>query len=137
QFVPTKPASYTPSSVSANINLIAEVVHITVTAKKDPNSATSVDLTATAAGRPTNLATLIPGGGVDFIVDGTVVSNLSGSFPAPFAFNSSGVATATITGLAPGAHVFSAQLADSNDDVLNPTVGDKVTVNSATVTITG
>jgi len=137
QFVPATPASYIPSSATANVDLIAEVVHIMVTAKPDPNSATSVDLTATAAGKPAKLGTLIPGGGVNFIVDGTVVANLNGSFPAPFAFNSAGVATDTVTGLASGSHEFSAQLADSNDDLLDPAAGDKVIVNTATASITG
>ena len=137
QFVPDVPANYVTSSTTAAVNLIAEAVLINVTAKQDPTDPTAADLTATAIGKPVNLATLIPGGGVNFVVDGTVVTSLNGTFPAPFPFNSSGVATHTITGLSAGSHTFTAQLTDANDDVLDPTVGDLVLVNTVTVNITG
>jgi hypothetical protein len=135
QFVPASAAKYTSSSVTGNVNLIAEAVLIKVTATPDPSSPTSADLTATATGAPVNLATLVPGGGVNFVVDGQVVTALNGSFPAPFTFNSSGVATDTITGLTAGTHTFTAELADANDNVLDPTVGDAVLANTAKVTI--
>jgi hypothetical protein len=132
QFVPSNPADYVPSSTTAAIDLIAEAVGIEVTAQQDATTPSSLDVTATADGVPTSLSTLIPGGGVDFIVDGTVYSSSSGGFPAPFAFNSSGEASTTITGLPAGTHTVTVQLADASNDPLGPSEGYAVAANTAT-----
>lgn len=98
-FVPSKRANYVTTSITTPVDLIAEAVLIKVTAQQDPNTP-SLDVTATAVGTLTNLATLIPGGGVDFRRRVTYSSTFEG-FPAPFGFNSNGEA--------------SAQLADGNN----------------------
>jgi hypothetical protein len=134
QFIPANPANFVPVSTTSAVNLIAEAVLMKVTAKQDPTTSSSIDVTATAIGAPTNLATLVPGGGVDFIVDGNVITAKNGSLPVPFPFNSSGVASTTITGLAPGSHTVSAQLEDSTNDNLDATVGYFIIANSVSVT---
>jgi hypothetical protein len=134
--VPASPANYTPASVFTPINLIMEWVTIKVTATKDPSSATSLDLIAHGTGRPASLGTLVPGGGVDFVVDGNVISTTGVSgFPAPFPFNSNGDASHIITGLAPGTHTITALLTDANNDLLDRGVGYAVRVNTVTKTI--
>jgi hypothetical protein len=105
-----------------------------VTARPDPSSATSLDLIAHGTGRPTSLANLANGSGVNFIVDGNVITGHNGSAPAPFLFNANGYASDIITGLTPGTHTVTAELTDSFDNPLNPLVGYKVGVNTVTAT---
>jgi hypothetical protein len=131
QFVPSNPADYVSSSVTTPIDLIAEAVGIDVTAQQDSTTPSSLDVTATAEGVPTSLSTAIPGGGVDFIIDGTVYSSSNDGFPAPFTFNSNGEASATITGLPAGSHTVTVQLADASNDPLGPSEGYAVAANTA------
>jgi hypothetical protein len=135
QFVPANPAHYTPTSVTVDIDLIAEWVTMKVTATADPTSATSLDLVAHETSRPANLLTLESGCGVNFVVDGNVITSHNGSYPVPFSFNSNGDASDIVTGLKPGTHTITAQLTDSGDDLLNRSVGFAVTVNTVTKTI--
>jgi hypothetical protein len=136
QFVPASRARYLPASGPGVINLIKEWVTLKVTASKDSSSASSLDLIAHGAGRPASLATLVPGGGVNFIVDGNEINGISPitGLPVPFPFNSNGDASHIVTGLVPGTHTITAELTDSNDDLLNPVVGYKVTANTVTKT---
>jgi hypothetical protein len=136
-FVPSNPANYVTTSATDPIDLIAEAVGIVVTAEQDPNTPSSIDVTATEVGTPDNLLTLLPGCGVDFVVDGTSYNALNGSFPIPFAFNSKGVATATITGLAAGTHSVTATLESAENSDINASVGYAVVANTTKVTTTG
>jgi hypothetical protein len=134
-FVPSNSANYVTTSTIASVNLISEAVLIKVTAKQDATTPSSLDVTATAIGAPTNLADLIPGGGVDFIVDGNVYTTTSSAGnTAPFPFNSDGVASTTIAGLASGSHTVTVQLADAANDSLDQAVGYEVLANTVTAT---
>jgi hypothetical protein len=133
-FTPARPAKYTSSSVTAPIDLIFETVFLRVNGVQDPTTPSSIDVTVHSTARPTSLATLIPGGGVNLIVDGKVITSTNGTFPAPFAFNSSGTATDVVTGLTPGSHTIAVQLTNSEDDLLDPAVGYLVASTTATVT---
>jgi hypothetical protein len=136
-FVPTDASDYTPSQVTSSVPLIFEDATLTVTAVQDPTSATSADVTATLSTSPDSLATVLaglPGGGVNFVVDGTSVNNTVGGVPAPFFFNSSGVATDVVTGLSAGTHTFTAQLEDLADVTQGPGDGYNVTATTASLT---
>jgi hypothetical protein len=132
QFVPANQQLYTPSVATGTVDLIAENVTIAVTAKQDPASPSTLDLRAVATGSPTSLAKADAGGGVDFVVDGTVFEK-SITPRAPFPFNGSGVATAKIAKLKLGKHTVTALLETVGNLVLNGTVGYGVTVNTATL----
>jgi hypothetical protein len=135
EFVPADPDRYTSATVTAVVNLIMEWVTLKVTATKDSSSATSLDLIAHEAGTPTNLLTLEPQSGVNFVVDGNVISQNFGDGSRPFPFNADGYASYIVTGLKPGTHTITAQLTDANDDPLVPAVGFVVTVNTVKKTI--
>jgi hypothetical protein len=135
-FVPSDAGDYTASQVTSSVDLIFEDATLTVTAAQDPGSATSADLTATLSTSPDSLATVLgelPGSGVDFVVDGTAVSNVSQGAQVPFTFSSSGVATAVVSGLSAGTHAFTAELANSSDGILGP--GEGYSVTAATTTL--
>jgi hypothetical protein len=134
-FVPANPHRYTPTTVTAVVNLIMEWATVKVTATADPSSATSLDLVAHGTGKPTNLVTLDPQGGVNFVVDGNVISQNFGDGSRPFPFNADGYASYIVTGLKPGTHTITAELTDANDDSLVPAVGYVVTVNTVKKTI--
>lgn len=70
------------------VDLIREWATVKVSAKQDPSLATSLGLVAHGTGTPANLLTLDPGGGVDFVVDGTVIDQNFGYGSRPFPFNS-------------------------------------------------
>jgi hypothetical protein len=133
-FTPARSAKYVPSTTTTSVNLIFEAVRIKVTATEDATTPSSLDVTATAVGVPYSLSSLIPSGGVNFIVDGTTYTASANGVAAPFAFNSNGEATDTITGLPSGTHTVTVQLADASDDPLNATVGYAVVSNTATGT---
>jgi hypothetical protein len=70
------------------------------------------------------------------VVDGNEINTTgTNGFPAPFPFNTDGYASYIVTGLTPGTHTITAELADAQDDTLNPVVGYAVTVNTVTKTI--
>jgi hypothetical protein len=133
-FTPSNEDSYIPSTTTTSVDLIFEAVGILVTATEDATTPSSLDVTATAVGIPYSLSSLIPSGGVDFIVDGTTYTASSNGVAAPFAFNSDGEATDTITGLPAGTHTVTVQLADASNDPLNAAVGYAVVSNTATGT---
>jgi hypothetical protein len=133
-FTPTRPTKFTPSSVTSPIDLFFEAVAIKVTATQDATTPSSIDVTAHGVGAPTSLATLIPGGGVDFIVDGKLITNQNGTHPAPFVFDSTGTATGVIPGLTAGAHTVTVVLVDGLNDKLDASVGYAVVANTANVT---
>jgi hypothetical protein len=139
KFVPASPAAFTGSSVTANVDLILDNVTIKVAVKPDPGSATSVDVTATATGSPlNNLSTVIKGGGVEVVIGGkvVVVSSPTGTLPELLLFNSSNVATGKVTGLKPGTHAVTAQLANTiagRVAALGPDDGFTFTASTANV----
>jgi hypothetical protein len=134
QFVPANPAAYTGSAViQTEVPLIGSNFTINVTARPDPSSPTSIDLTATATNGSPNVP--LTSGGVDFVVDGTPFSTINSAGEViPFLFNSSGVATATLTGIKGGTHAITALLETEENYPLNPSDGASVTVNTVSLT---
>jgi hypothetical protein len=135
QFVPTNPAVYTGSAVTqTEVPLIDYLYHFTidVTARPDPSSPTSIDLTATGFNPVTNPLVSF---GVDFVVDGTPFDTTdSAGDVVPFEFNRSDVATATLTGIRGGRHAITALLESPDNFPLNPSDGASVTVNTVSLT---
>jgi hypothetical protein len=130
-FTPTDATAYTPTTTSGPVNLIFENVNIVVTATQDPAHATSIRLSATATGTPTALGQLPSHVTVGFVIDGKVPDAAS---PDWLTLNAAGVATATKTGIALGAHTITAHLANSSGDPTGATGGYAVTANTVQLT---
>jgi hypothetical protein len=137
-FTPANPSAYLATSKFANVDLIADDVTITVTAREDTKTPEALDLKATGKATPTSLNSLaaaVKGRyGVDFVLDGKILQvYLKPIGVAPFRFSKSGVASDMATDVKAGRHVVTALFENPANGTAGPAQGFAVTVNTVHV----